>query len=521
MSKTFTPRVFKKYLLASSIFTILLDIGCQSLQQQKSAVKVDLEIETSSHSFSKDILGVNSLLTQDLLTYRHPDLARKYQESGSQVVRFPGGTPANFYNFETGFLDEDPRSPKHMSMMKWMNDIMRNRQSDGYRTEDFVQFLKKTGSETNLVLNILTQDAEYTRRWLQLFKTQEQSVKYVEMGNEVYFGMYKNQLSDVDEYIHRAKEHAAAVRAVSPETKIGVVIPSQCFFLPNYLDNFQSGNRYIPRIDQWYDRMAEEDFYDAIIIHFYPKMGVARDLPLEEFPAYPTLYRNCITHVNNKMPQSMEFFRKQFGDKEFWVTEWHVGGFSKKMRKVRLRHSYLGALYSTSFFLELFQYPEIKLSGHHSLPKLVTLPPNEDFIKSEQTHTQELRKTANFSSLTYYKPAVEECHTYANVTVKGTLSYPGIDKLPGEVADLRAGYFSHEKGGYLYLINRFDRPYEIESIQWPGSQSMKVLELTQMLAPEEGLDEESIQVKEIAFDANKTMLIPPYSALRIKVVNDK
>lgn len=505
---------------------VILFFGCISLlgateEAPNKNHEITINLDSRIPSFyQKDILGLNSLLNTGSLSYEHPDLPAIYKETGSRVVRFPGGTPANYYDFKSGFLDILEGKKKKMLSMNFYT--RQSKGEKGYRTDTFIDFMKDSGTDVSLILNICTRDEQSTREWLTLFREAGVNVKYVEIGNELYFTSYDDIILDVHDYIKKAKSYSAVVKEIFPQAKIGVLVTSHSFTSDSFLDEKVNYKNLKKRIVEWDSAIAEENFYDAVIIHLYGSPGVSYFAKKEEIPGYLTLYQNCHNHVDFQLDKTMNYLQERFNGKAVWVTEWHVGGFSKAMNSVRLRYSHLGVVYSVSFLLDLFKYPFIELSSHHSLPKMVGFDKDARGKSASKYKHRPIRKKANFYGIHFFKDAIERCDRYKQINLVGSQTYNGTGKYPGEFKQLKAGYFSNNECGYLYIVNRFAQPHTLQSLNILDRKNVKIERTLILQALKEGKDieGEASEFKEIPYQGESSLTIPPYSAVRIKFSYD-
>jgi hypothetical protein len=471
-----------------------------------------------AHPFSKTVFGVNALFNTGPVAYNNPDLAKKYSELGSQVVRFPGGTSANFYNFKTGYHDVPTiaQSQKHHEQMSNTNEYTQQTKGDigGYRTEHFIEFQKRSKDDFSLVLNVCTQDANYTRDWLMLLKENGLEVKYVEVGNEVYFGIYKNLITSVEDYIIKAKAHVRVVREIYPQAKIGAVISSHSFTDDSFVDTVQKNTRK-DSTHIWDNKIAGEDFYDAVVIHLYGSPGLPNNTPSDKMPPYPVIYKNCLSHVDFQYGKTIDYLKRTFPQKSIWVTEYHVGGFGGNLRKMRLRHSPLGVLYACNFFMNLAATPEVDLAAYHSFGHMVTMQtdPERGRVASKY-HNDELDTSANYTGYQFFTEAVMGADSVVRNAIQGGLNYEGTGKYKGKFPELNSVTFLGKTDGWIFITNKLDRPYELKKLTIGKNTTSHIQEIT-VMQPGTDLREEKVLIEKRKLEF--PVKLPAYSITRIKI----
>ena len=481
--------------------------------------EIEMTIDLNNgHQLNKGVFGVNSALPAQYYDYSTPGFIDRYIELGKPLIRFPGGTYANYYDFDSGFfIPYDGISAANQKRVDdWNKGVIKKKQTIGsYSYKDFCEFANQTDADYTLVLNILGKTAADTKRWMEGIKATGQVVKYVEIGNEVYFGNYDPVIPTVQEYIRRGQNHAEAVRAVFADAKIGVIIPSQIYTRETFLNELDT-DKSTKQLD-WYEELPKSNFYDAVIIHLYSSLGMSNNIASEaEFIPYKDAYYNCLSHSDKKFDETFNGIREKFPQKEVWVTEYHVGGFSGLLRKYRFRYSYLGGLYTANFMLKLFSVPEVTISNWHSVTQLI-----ED---SGNSGNMSFGKKVNFEFVGIFKELIAEANIYASVSLRGDGSYTGMGEYGGTYSDLNAGFFYNNESGYLMVVNKSDKTYSLTNKNLLIEDGGKVVDMQDAvsLTPTDDLSltkalesEDKFLLKKVAVNANGISL-PPFSITRIK-----
>jgi hypothetical protein len=167
-------------------------IGVRSLsadaaEEDVRPLTMELRLK-KSRPLQKDCYGANLQLHYGPIWFNHLDLARKYIEAGKPFFRFPGGTSANFYNPETGLMNEE--APTHHDYKALNEKILRKTNGAGDIPAGFFKFAENTGARYSVVLNVCTRTVAQNRKWLEELKTQGIKIPCFEIGNELYFGLY-------------------------------------------------------------------------------------------------------------------------------------------------------------------------------------------------------------------------------------------------------------------------------------------------------------------------------------------
>jgi hypothetical protein len=481
--------------------------------------RVTISVSTAkAHVLAKDVYGTNSLFNTGPIAYTNPGLAKTFSELGARVIRFPGGTPANFYNFKTGYHDvpDIRQSKRHHQQIKNANTYTRLTKGDigGYRTEHFLEFQKRTGADVSLVLNICTQDSQYTREWLTFLREKGLQVKYIEVGNEIYFGIYKNLIISPDDYIQKAKAHVKVAKEIFPDARIGAVVSSHSYTNDSFVDQVESRPN-TSRNHIWDKTIAKADFYDAIVIHMYGSPQLSPDLPFDKHPAYSTIYRNCMSHDDFQYGRTIAYLKRTFPGKAIWVTEYHVGGFAGNLRKSRLRHSPLGVLYACNFFINLAATPDVELGAYHSFAQMVRMETDSKRGRvASRYHHDVPVTTANYSGFKFFSEAVGESDRIVRNTITGGDHYSATGKYKGRFPELNSVTMLGANVGWVFIVNKFGKTHTVDDILINDRPRTRISEVV-ILKPESGLDAERVIAK--SETPRLPLKLPPYSITKVKL----
>lgn len=130
-------------------------------------------------------------------------------------VRFPAGTLANYWDWQSGWFKKGLKLPYGLS------EAARN----PYELSDLKVMHDKTGAVPAFVLNMLTSDLAEQLAMLRAARRIGLPVLYVELGNEFYLSKTDNMeaFPTAADYAETANEWAAAIRREFPNTKIAAV----------------------------------------------------------------------------------------------------------------------------------------------------------------------------------------------------------------------------------------------------------------------------------------------------------
>ena len=298
------------------------------------ALAVDL---TRSQPLQQDCFGTNVQLTQTPIWFDTPDLAQKYREAGKPFFRFPGGTGANFYHPETGFMDEDTPTRHDYKAANARTRDMRG--GHGKTPDAFFAFAEQTGARYSLVLNIACRTLEQNRAWLQTLAADDREIPAIEIGNELYFAQYAWAFKSAKDYVDRARpDHRDDPRDLPGGQSRRRHSPVRS---TPWKSSWRAAKNHLPgRQQQWMSLLEQETFHDAVIIHLYSNTGMKHNVKRKDLLPFSEAYANAIGYAERHLNTALNLLERSFPGKEIWVTEYGMGGFSNSaLRQYRLRHS--------------------------------------------------------------------------------------------------------------------------------------------------------------------------------------
>ncbi|MBW2072025.1 MAG: hypothetical protein JRI89_12330 [Deltaproteobacteria bacterium] len=288
--------------------------------------------------------------------YLDPEFIRQTAKLKPTILRFPGGTVANFFHWQQGgFIKAELKS----SASKELNRRLLRQSGhlyavrpDGIRFDDFMELCKRLAVNPLLVVNLFTGTPAESAAWVQYVKNKGYTIAGWELGNEMYLPAYRNRVFSVQEYIRLAKKHAAAMKAVDNTIRLGVPAHPAGFHL-------QKASRYGR---EWNEALARENFYDAYVVHMYVhlKKYAQRRTKID----LDHLRKELFTIDDTSFQKAISYYDALFGKREMWVTEWNI----MKPKDVHIADTLLHALYTADFFIQLINgVTPIRIACYHVL----------------------------------------------------------------------------------------------------------------------------------------------------------
>ena len=309
------------------------------------------------------------------------------------VLSFPGGF-GNFYHLEgAGYgikLDEIKKYHKQSKIktVSNLNKIIFNQNHQENYIYDFIEMAKATNSSVIYDANIICSNPEEVLQIIRMLLDSGINLLGVELGGELSNRSYSHFMN-IEKYITLSKLYAASIRNTYKDLPIAVVSA------PN--------NRALSRLENWNDKLAKENFYDAIIIHPYAKIVKGKDVAGRMLTVIPegtgdadsyTIYKDrAVKYISSDFNEEIKKYNKTFDNKKIWLTEWNL-----QMSSVT-GNTLLQALFVSHQLLELASLKEsnIDIATFHNLAGR-TLSGSMIMRKNSKT-----KKNATFNSMRIVK----------------------------------------------------------------------------------------------------------------------
>lgn len=327
-----------------------------------------------SHSIYPDFIGVNANLSSIPSPWDNPGLVEGATKIAVGNIRYPGGTIGNTWDWSIGWVDQDVAEG---DLIKWVVENNIQQSSNRYTLENLAQGLKTTKASAVFMLNMLTKDLEHSINALKKARDLGIEVKYVELGNELYFNIPLEMriFPTSDDLGKTSQRWIKALKKEFPEAKYAVV---------------GTNIRRRERHEDWNERMLKHaKDADAITLHMYTPFSLFGNHEIKNYTAgtegttsdsdnltaltlaerqklelnalndQPT-FTNMLTNVVEK---NKEIKMMNVPDSiDIWVTEFNVRGDDSAVRG-----SWANALVLSVFYDQFLQHKQVKLSNVHNL----------------------------------------------------------------------------------------------------------------------------------------------------------
>lgn len=310
--------------------------------------------------------GLYGYNTANLFTHLdiYTDNWETLQDGLPAVLRFPGGTLANFYHFDApgyGYRQEDKQAVGGKAIENFERSLAMDRsliQQKGLsknHAHQMAELAKATGSSVLLVANLLTAPDNEILRMVEFFKSEQVHIAGLELGNEYYWsGAYSTTFPDGDSYVRRMQGLVLRMRQEHPDVPLAAVIAP--------LSSMKKANAKKQAFNaSWNEAVRGFGDFDAVIAHLYSKKNSCDALAVVEekckcYADYSTQYSGPI------MDRAMLDLESQFPGKEIWITEWNIKGVFSGIGNTMAQ-----AIHYADFNLMTHRHESVTVSTYHNL----------------------------------------------------------------------------------------------------------------------------------------------------------
>jgi hypothetical protein len=227
--------------------------------------------------------------------YSHPGFAKGTEPLQPGVLRFPGGTTANFYDWRTdSYTDasmDQGWAGKHVEMFRQTKKTLG-------RTA-FIRYCKTHGIQPLWVLNVHRETAAEMPAWLAAIEKEGGKIERVELANEPYWDPRAH--SNVWRYIELSRPIAEALHKLRPGIKVAA-----CIAPHGDASDYET---------KWNEPLMKQAwFFNAVVHHQYD------GLPPEVAEGTAEAQANALIHPEARWTNMWEALRPTLMNRPMWPS---------------------------------------------------------------------------------------------------------------------------------------------------------------------------------------------------------
>ncbi len=463
------------------------------------------------------ILGFNTP-ANNVIPYEDPAFAAPVKALGPHLLRFPGGTVANYYNWRTGQLDIHPAGPGRevRNLFARVAETSKSNHPKGVFWDDFHRFAEAVDAEVVMLPNIETSSPQNEAARFADMAAKGTTPQRIELGNEFYLALLMDPdtlkvFPDFPTSMARMKAHLDAIRPhLRRDAKVAVQSASARFHHP--ASRPPDDPRTI-REQHWDDQLRPEGWFDAVTVHLYPSasgvVGVeaVRDMAGNLGLIYPAM----IARADDGYERTLADTAARMPGKEIWLTEW--GGYDRNATFGDVRMEFTGAWLHqiTRALLAQLRRREVTVSNYHAL-----------FVRGDMGSTFRRDGKGGYARVNasnvldwfFHATRGPDAH-YQRLAAEGSNRIVARGNIPGEgLRDVEAALFRRGRARTLLVHNAWDTAREIDLRDLVGTAppiAAEAIETPDLMA---SLQQASPEPKALTA-AGLKVTAPPYSLVRV------
>src|SRR5271157_1070482 len=476
-----------------------------------NTMQLHLKLVGDARPLPEKIFGANADPFIEQLT-NDPRKIQAVAQTAPAVLRFPGGSLANYYDWRDGQLHLNPQ-PNSSSYYKFRVDLaLRIAQAhpSGVHYEPYVSFARQVGNADILIVpNLETSSISEQTAWFQTLASENTTPKNIELGNEFWVAMggdpnvmkvWPDEPTSMN-VMHQYMQAFAPI--VGPDAKFAVQASGASFnYQPDDLHPF------IQRLIKWDDALAPADWFQAVTVHLYPDPN--RIAAEAGNPSRDQLFKLLMGRSDQGIDRALDDIAKHLPGKEIWVTEWSPRGGSPtnlNQPEMDLVTPDMQAHLIARTMLAMLRHPEMTkalyfelYSGNNSVFQTYVLVDGQYQPASFAVVLQWFDQAANGSS------------SFQRVVDADGTPVTGLGPFLESYLPIEGGLFESESSTTLILQNASSQTYWYDATE--GGQKPTPSQV-QMILPNDFSATAHQPAKIITLDPSQSIVLPPLSIVRI------
>ncbi|MEW8521858.1 MAG: hypothetical protein AB2552_02280 [Candidatus Thiodiazotropha endolucinida] len=442
---------------------------------RKNITQVVVKREKEYKDVKKLNIGFNIELAQidkSSGDYLNPKLVSLIRLFKPNSLRYPGGTPSNYFNWEHEILDEfaiDKYANKHIVKLKNRLKKENSGKQPRINLDSYSELIKQNDLRPFVVLNMFEPNEKIISAIDKVKKGLNKTI-YWELGNEVFYKKHTNRILTSGnkwskyQYIKKVQTITQYIKKNYSQDLVGISISDTAKWRNPVKKTTYSEVSYRNEWD--YTLKKVSNMVDAVIIHpyIYSQEDTINNLKelncinkQDDHVFYKTLWN--ISNITYLPKVYISRINKIFGDKPIWLTEiglyedWSESPVSDK----KLKHDWNRVIDMTSLYISwLQQYPTVQTLLAHGL-----------FEGFDWTHSifPDGTLTSNGIAHRAVTDFIERVVSIAPITYTAMIKSRGIDRYSKMPLDFIYGLFGktvRSNKNIAIIVNASSKAIEIE-----------------------------------------------------------
>ena len=469
-----------------------------------------LTVEGTSRPLPANLLGASvEVLIEKLLG--DPQKIAAIQQTAPGVIRFPGGSQSNYYNWQTGLLDLNPESNSSSYYKFWAGVAPKIAKTfpNGISMEKYQTLAAQIGADVILVPNLETSSVNQQVAWFTQLAADHSLPKTVELGNEFYIAMAGDPnvmriWPDEPTSLEVMQQYEQALQPiVEAGAKFAVQSAGAAFTIPpNTTSPFQQ------RLLAWDQALVPADWFQAVTIHLYP--DPAQIIKQAGNPGPDQEFQLFMGRTDAGVDRALNDLASRLPGKEIWITEWSPrgGNYSSLQAQPNLIPPQMNAQLVARETLAFLRHPAVTRALYFTL----NADSSSVFHMYVQDASGKYLPLPAAVVLQWFDEAANDNSTFQRVIDSSIPLVSGLGEFSESYRPVEGGLFTSAKGTTLILQNASAGQLSYDpSTLGPAAHPTSV----DLLVADDFISSVDTPAQVQSLDPTSPILIPPYSLVRL------
>jgi hypothetical protein len=471
---------------------------------------LELTAEGAARTLPQKLLGASvEAMIEHILD--DPAKIAAIGQTAPGVIRFPGGSQSNYYNWRTGLLEFSPQ-PNSSAYYKFWSGVapkIARAFPGGVHMEQYQSFATQIHAEVILVPNLETSSVSEQVAWFTQLAADHALPQYIELGNEFWVAMGNDpnvihQWPDEPTSLAVMKQYEQALRPiVGPGAKFAVQSAGASFTIPP-----GATSRFDQRLLEWDAALAPADWFQAVTIHLYPNPG--QIIQQAGNPGPEARFSLFMGRADAGVDRALADLAARMPGKEIWITEWSPtgGNFSTTFSNPDLISPQMAAQLVARETLAILRHPQVTRSLYFTLNADPTSP-FQEYVSDSQGNYLPMPVAM---VLEWFNQAANSGSTFQRMVDQGSQPVTGLGEFSESYRPVEGGLFRSASSRTLILQNA-----SADSLWYDPSQQGQEShpDRVDLLVEDQFSATAHAAAQVTSLDPGGPLVIPPYSLVRL------
>jgi hypothetical protein len=440
-----------------------------------------------------------------------PQKIAAIQQTAPGVIRFPGGSQSNYYNWQTGLLDFNPLPNSSAYYKFWAGVAPKIARAfpNGIHMEQYQSVAAQIGADTILVPNLETSSVSQQVAWFTQLAANHSLPKTIELGNEFYIAMAGDPnvmriWPDGPTSLAVMKQYEQALQPiVGAGAKFAVQSAGAAFTIPP-----TATSKFQQRLLAWDQALASADWFQAVTIHLYP--DPAQMIQQAGNPGPARQFQLFMGKADAGVERTLNDLARRMPGKEIWITEWSPrgGNFADTFGQPDLVPPQMNAQLVARETLAFLRQPAVTRALYFTL----NADSNSVFRMYVQDSAGNYLPMPATLVLQWFDQAANDNSTFQRLVDNTSQPVSGLGEFSESYIPVEGGLFTSAKDTTLIIQNASSEA------RWydPATLGQKTAPTSVELLVADDFSSTSHDPAQVqSLDPHGPILIPPFSIVRL------